>query len=129
MQEFNFGMKHMSARAGVYVLVGHDPSGHPLAYIGQGQDVSHRLHSHDIVRSKKHWHTAFVCITHNDFMDTESRFLERLFIREAAAAARVKVRNLQTRAIQRYPAGRATECKHILSQFKALLPVVGCNVF
>ncbi|NPT41001.1 hypothetical protein GNZ12_06645 [Paraburkholderia sp. 1N] len=129
MHEFNYQMKRMSARAGVYILVGHDVAGHPHAYIGQGEDISHRLESHDTIKPKDDWHTAFVCITHNDFMDTERVFLERLFINEVTAAARAKVLNSQTRPIQTYPAERVAECDHILAQFKALLPVVGCNVF
>jgi hypothetical protein len=129
MHEFNYQMKHVSARAGVYVLVGHDVAGDPLAYIGQSENISHRLESHDTVKPKDDWGTAFVCITHNDFMNTERVFLERLFINGVTEAGRAKVRNTQTRPIQTYPAARIAECNHILTQFKSLLPVVGCNVF
>jgi hypothetical protein len=42
-------MQQPQARhSGVYLLIGEDQSGTPLAYIGEGEDIAARIRSHDV---------------------------------------------------------------------------------
>ncbi len=54
-------MQHPQARhSGVYLLIGEDLSGTPLAYIGERDDTASRIRSHDV---NEDWWTQVAIIT------------------------------------------------------------------
>ncbi|MDZ3830863.1 MAG: GIY-YIG nuclease family protein [Sphingopyxis sp.] len=77
--------------AGVYLLIG-EQEGEPRAYVGEGEDISSRIKSHDV---SKEWWTSAVLITAaaNKLNKAHVRYLEARLIAEARAIGRVPLDN------------------------------------
>ena len=85
-------LKRKEARyTGIYLLFGED-DGQPLAYIGEGEDVSDRIRTHDI---KKDWWTQAILITSaaNNLNKAHVKYLEARLIEEARAVGRIALEN------------------------------------
>ncbi|MCJ8158651.1 GIY-YIG nuclease family protein [Sphingomonas sp. LaA6.9] len=77
--------------AGVYLLIGEE-EGEPRAYVGEGEDISARIRSHDV---RKEWWTSAVLITAaaNKLNKAHVRYLEARLIAEARTIGRVPLDN------------------------------------
>jgi hypothetical protein len=77
--------------AGVYILIG-EQDGQPRAYVGEGEDISARIRSHDV---SKEWWTSAVLVTaaSNKLNKAHVRYLEARLIAEARSIGRVFLEN------------------------------------
>ncbi|MDP2214100.1 GIY-YIG nuclease family protein [Phenylobacterium sp.] len=77
--------------AGVYLLLG-ELDGEPLAYVGEGEDISARIKSHDVA---KDWWTSVVLVTTagNKLNKAHVRYLEARLIEEARKIRRMPLDN------------------------------------
>ena len=69
---------------GVYILMG-ELEGEPRAYVGEGEDISERIRSHDI---KKDWWTTAILVTSsaNNLNKAHVKYLESRLVEEARNA-------------------------------------------
>lgn len=79
---------------GIYLLFG-ELDGEPLAYIGEGEDISDRIRNHD---SKKDWWTTAILVTTaaNNLNKAHVKYLEARLIEEARAVGRIGLENGNT---------------------------------
>lgn len=77
--------------AGIYLLIG-EQAGEPRAYIGESEDISARIKTHD---TAKEWWTSAVLVTTagNKLNKAHVRYLEARLIAEARAIGRVLLDN------------------------------------
>ena len=77
---------------GLYFLIGEDDEGQKKLYIGESEDIAHRLRSHN--RNKDFWSTALVFFSkENKLNKAHVKYLEELLIREITEAKRVTLEN------------------------------------
>lgn len=76
---------------GVYILLG-EKDGHAFGYIGEGEDISQRMRSHD---AQKEWWTTAVLVTSaaNNLHKAHVKYLEARLIEEARSIGRIKLEN------------------------------------
>jgi hypothetical protein len=117
-------------RTGVYALVGESPEsvGGRKVYIGEGDDVSTRLRSHEA--SKDFWDRVLV-LTSKDANLTKAhvRFLESRLIAQAQSAKRSEVTNGTVPQLPPLPEADVSDMEYYLGQVQIILPVLGVNVF
>lgn len=79
---------------GVYLLLG-ELEGEPRAYIGEGEDISDRIRSHD---TRKDWWTTAVLVTSaaNNLHKAHAKYLEARLVEEARQVNRVTLDNGNT---------------------------------
>lgn len=79
---------------GVYLLLG-ELEGEPRAYVGEGEDISDRIRSHD---TRKDWWTAVVLITSaaNNLHKAHAKYLEARLVEQARLVGRVTLDNGNT---------------------------------
>lgn len=79
---------------GVYILLG-EMDGEPGAYVGEGEDISERIRSHDI---RKDWWTTAVLVTSaaNNLHKAHVKYLEARLVEQARLAGRVALDNGNT---------------------------------
>ena len=76
----------------IYILLGEDDEGNPMAYIGESKDFSDREKTHNL--TKKFWNKALVFIsTANDLYQSEIDYLEHLAQKTAKDAGSMKLDN------------------------------------
>ncbi len=77
--------------AGVYLLLG-ERDGEPLAYVGEGEEISSRIKSHDV---NKDWWTTVVLVTTagNKLNKAHARYLEARLIEQARKIGRTPLDN------------------------------------
>ena len=76
----------------IYVLLGNDEDGTPMAYIGESKDFSDREKTHNL--NKKFWTRALVFIsTAGDLYQSEIDYLEHLAQKTAKEAASMRLDN------------------------------------
>lgn len=80
-----------SRHTGVYLLMG-ERDGQPVAYLGEGDDISHRIKNHDI---NKDWWTTVVLVTSaaNNLHKAHVQYLEARLIEVAKTVGRVVLDN------------------------------------
>jgi hypothetical protein len=119
-----------SRRTGVYVLVGEDPQsvGGKKIYVGEGDDVSTRLKSHET--SKDFWDQVVV-LTSKDTNLTKAhvRYLESRLIAIALEAKRSEGTNGTAPAPPPLPEADVSDMEYYLGQVQIILPVLSINVF
>ncbi|GAB2776574.1 GIY-YIG nuclease family protein [Nocardioides salsibiostraticola] len=119
-----------SRRTGVYILIGDDPAsvGEKKIYVGEGDDVSTRLKSHEA--SKDFWDQVVV-LTSKDSNLTKAhvRFLESRLIGVALNARRSEVTNGTAPSPPPLPEADASDMDFYLTQVQIILPVLSVNVF
>lgn len=77
---------------GVYILIGEGSAGQPELYVGESEDVSNRLRSHN--RNKDFWNTALVFFSKDENLNkAHVKFLEELLLKEISEAKRVILQN------------------------------------
>ena len=79
---------------GVYLLLG-EMEGEPRAYVGEGEDISERIRSHDI---RKDWWTTAVLVTSaaNNLHKAHGKYLEARLVEQARLVGRVALDNGNT---------------------------------
>lgn len=85
-------LKRKEARyTGTYILLGENPDG-PLAYIGEGEDISYRIKNHD---TAKDWWTSALLITTagNNLNKAHVKYLESRLIEEARRIGKIPLEN------------------------------------
>lgn len=85
-------LKRKEARyTGVYLLIG-EKDGEPLAYVGEGEDISDRIRNHD---SKKDWWNSAVLITSaaNNLNKAHVKYLESRLIEETRSVGKIALEN------------------------------------
>src|SRR3954453_23613495 len=77
--------------AGAYILLG-ERDGEPLAYIGEGDDISLRIKNHDI---NKDWWTSVAIITTaaNNLHKAHAQYIEARLIETARSVGRMPLDN------------------------------------
>ncbi|WP_225873103.1 GIY-YIG nuclease family protein [Cellulosimicrobium composti] len=115
-------------RTGVYLLLGEDVDGGPLAYIGQSDDVAGRLVQHD---AKKEFWNEVVVVTSKDTNLTSAhvRYLESRLIRLAKSVGRVPLTNgNEPSGGADLPEADASDMDYFIDQVRILLPVLGVEI-
>ncbi|MEV5389205.1 GIY-YIG nuclease family protein [Nocardia farcinica] len=124
-----------ATRTGIYILLGDDPDslGGQMAYIGEGDDVSKRLHQHarsEDQNGKDFWDRAIVLTSKDtNLTKAHARYLESRFITLALQASRARLTNGTTPPPIVLPEADVSDMEYFIEQAKIVLPVLGVNVF
>lgn len=112
----------------IYILLGEDDEGHPMAYIGESKDFSDREKTHNL--TKKFWNKALVFIsTANDLYQSEIDYLEHLAQKTAKEAGSM---NLDNKRIEPEPDINPVVKGHLNKFFKNIMLLTlnyGCPLF
>ncbi len=116
-----------SAYARVYLLFG-EPNGEPLAYIGEGEDISARIKSHDV--NKDWWTTAILVTTAgNKLNKAHARYLEARLIEEARKIARTPLENGTSPAVPGLSEADVAKMEAFLENMFVVLPGLRVDTF
>lgn len=117
-------------RTGVYILYGPDDEGSdlPKAYVGESDDISKRLYSHNKDESKNFWE-KFVAITSKDLNLTKAhvKYLEARLLELLQKAKKSKLANRDLPKFDRLPEADIADMESFLSEIELVLPVVGID--
>lgn len=112
----------------IYILLGEDDEGNPMAYIGESKDFSDREKTHNL--TKKFWNKAMVFIsTANDIYQSEVDYLEHLAQKTAKEAGSMKLDN---KRIELEPDINPVVKGHLnkfFNNIKLLAKIHGCPIF
>ncbi len=112
---------------GVYLLLG-EQDGEPLAYIGEGDDISKRLKSHDLT---KDWWTSVVFITTagNKLNKAHVRYLEARLYAKAKQIARVPLANGAVPSVPSLSEADIAKMESFLDNLLIVLPALRVDMF
>ncbi len=112
---------------GVYILLG-EQDGESIAYIGEGEDISDRIRSHD---TNKDWWTTAVLVTtaDNKLNKAHVKYLEARLVEEARDAKRVTLDNASTPTRSGLTEAAQSNMESFLSYLFMVLPAVRVDVF
>lgn len=113
--------------AGVYLLIG-EQDGEPRAYVGEGEDISARIRSHDV---RKEWWTSAVLITAaaNRLNKAHVRYLEARLIAEARSIGRVPLDNSTSPTLGALSEADVAKMEAFLENLFIVLPAVRVDMF
>jgi hypothetical protein len=113
--------------AGVYLLIG-ELDGEPRAYVGEGEDISARIRSHDV---RKEWWTSAVLITAaaNKLNKAHVRYLEARLIAEARSVGRVPLENGTNPVPATLSEADVAKMEAFLENLFVVLPAVRVDMF
>lgn len=112
---------------GVYLLFGeHD--GIELAYIGEGEDMSDRIKSHE---ARKDWWTRAILVTSqaNTLNKAHIKYLEARLVEEAKSIGRIALENGNTPARPSLKEAERANMEGFLDYLLMVLPAVGVDAF
>lgn len=110
--------------AGIYLLLG-EQDGEPLAYIGEGEDISARIRSHDV---KKDWWNSAV-LAANKLNKAHVRYLEARLIAEAKSIGRMKLENSMAPSLPGLSEADQGKMEAFLENLLVVLPAVRVDMF
>ena len=112
---------------GVYALLG-EQDGEPCAYIGEGEDISDRIRSHD---TRKDWWTTAVLITSsaNSLNKAHVKYLEARLIEEAQSAKRMVLDNGAVPACPGLSEAAQANMEAFLGYLFMVLPALRVDLF
>ena len=112
---------------GVYILLG-EANGAPLAYIGEAEDISDRIRSHD---TKKDWWTTAILVTStaNNLNKAHAKYLEARLVEEARAIGRVPLENGNTPARPGLSEAAQANMEAFLDYLLMVLPAIRVDMF
>lgn len=112
---------------GTYLLLG-ERDGQPLAYIGEGDDISHRIKNHDI---NKDWWTTVVLVTSaaNNLHKAHVQYLEARLIEIARSIGRVPLDNGNTPTRPSLPEAAQANMEGFLDYLLMVLPALRVDLF
>lgn len=123
-----------SGRTGIYILLGDDPNslGGTVAYIGEGDDVSKRLHQHarpEDQGGKDFWDRAIVLTSKDaNLTKAHARYLESRLITLAQSAGRAVLTNGTAPSPLPLPEADISDMEYFIAQTRIVLPVLGVNL-
>jgi hypothetical protein len=111
---------------GVYILIG-EKDGEPLAYVGEGEDISYRIKNHD---ANKDWWTQAVLVTSaaNNLHKAHVKYLEARLIEEG----RIKGINLENGTAPSRPSlseSAQSNMESFLDYLLMVLPALRVDLF
>lgn len=116
-----------ASSAGVYLLFG-ERDGEPLAYIGEGEDISARIKSHDV--GKDWWATAILVSTAgNKLNKAHVRYLEARLIEEAKRIGRTPLDNGTSPGRPSLSEADIAKMEAFLENLLVVLPAVRVDTF
>lgn len=112
---------------GVYLLMG-ERDGQPVAYLGEGDDISHRIKNHDI---NKDWWTSVVLVTSaaNNLHKAHVQYLEARLIEVARSIGRVVLDNANTPARPTLSEAAQSNMETFLDNLFMVLPALRIDMF
>ncbi|QDM19339.1 GIY-YIG nuclease family protein [Tardiphaga sp. vice278] len=112
---------------GVYLLMG-EREGRPMAYLGEGDDISHRIKNHDI---NKDWWTTVVLVTSaaNNLHKAHVQYLEARLIEVARTVGRVSLDNATTPARPTLSDAAQSNMEAFLDNLFMVLPALRIDMF
>ena len=112
---------------GVYILIG-EQEGEPLAYIGEGEDISYRIKNHD---AKKDWWTQAILVTStaNNLHKAHVKYLEARLIEEARSIKRVSLENGTTPSRPSLSESSRSNMEAFLDYLLMVLPALRVDMF
>ena len=113
-------------RAGVYILLGNDPSTNaPRAYIGEAEVIRERLKQH---RTKEFWVSAIIFVSKDENLTkAHIRYLESRLLAEAVEVNRYKLDQNQAGG-SRLPESDRADMEVFFARIRQLLPVLGSDI-
>jgi len=116
-----------SRYTGVYLLLG-ERDGEPLAYIGEGEDISERIRSHD---GNKDWWNLAVLITAaaNNLNKAHVKYLEARLVEEARSVGKVTLENGTTPARPGLSEAAVSNMEGFLAYVLMILPALQIDLF
>lgn len=114
------------AKAGVYILIGTDPTtGAPHAYIGEAEVIRERLKQH---KTKEFWVSAIVFTSKDENLTkAHVRYLESLILAEAFKISRFSLDQNQS-AGSKLPESDRADMEVFFGRIRQLLPVLGSDI-
>jgi hypothetical protein len=113
--------------AGVYLLLG-EYNGEPRAYVGEGEDISARIRSHDV--NKDWWTSAiFVTTAGNKLNKAHVRYLEARLIEEARKIGRTQLDNGNSPSRPGLSEADVAKMEVFLENLLVVLPAVRVDMF
>jgi Domain of unknown function (DUF4357) len=112
---------------GVYILFG-EQDGSDLAYIGEGEDMSDRIKSHE---AKKDWWTKVILVTSqaNTLNKAHIKYLEARLVEEAKNIGRITLENGNTPARPSLKEAERANMEGFLDYLLMVLPAIGVDAF
>lgn len=112
---------------GVYLLFG-EQDGSDLAYIGEGEDMSDRIKSHE---ARKDWWTKVILVTSqaNTLNKAHIKYLEARLIEEAKNIGRIGLENGNTPARPSLKEAEQANMEGFLDYLLMVLPAIGVDAF
>lgn len=112
---------------GVYVLLGEGEAG-PLAYVGESEDVSQRIRSHDV--QKDFWtHAALITTQANNLHKAHVKYLEARLIEEAKRIGRMPLENSTAPARPSLSEAARANMEEFLETLFIVLPALRIDMF
>ena len=116
-----------SSYTGVYLLVGED-DGQQMVYIGEGENIAHRIKSHD---ANKDWWTRCVLVTSqaNNLHKAHVQYLESRLVEEASRIGVSKLENSTTPNEPSLSEAAKANMESFLGYLMMVLPAVKIDTF
>lgn len=116
-----------AAYAGVYLLLG-ERDGEPLLYVGEGEDISARIKTHDV--GKDWWTTAILVTTAgNKLNKAHVRYLEARLIEDAKGVGRTPLDNGTNPSRPTLSEADVSKMEAFLENLLIVLPAVRVDTF
>ena len=113
---------------GVYILIGYEQDDLPTIYIGQGEQVTTRIDSHD--REKEFWDKGIVFVSQTHGLNrAHITWLEYALIRDADGAGRCKLDNGTIPTEPAMSEAEKADTESFLKELLQILPLVDLRVF
>ncbi|MCH8312769.1 MAG: GIY-YIG nuclease family protein [Nitrospinae bacterium] len=112
---------------GIYILIGEN-EGEPLAYIGEGEDISDRIRNHD---TKKDWWTTAILITStaNNLNKAHVKYLEARMIEEARSVGKITLENGNTPTRPGLSEAAEANMEAFIEHILMVLPALRIDIF
>jgi len=113
--------------AGVYLLTG-ERDGMTLAYVGEGEDISARIKSHDV---NKDWWTSAILVTTagNKLNKAHVRYLEARLIQQAQKIGRTPLDNGNAPSLPGLSEADVAKMEAFLENLLIVLPALRVDIF
>ena len=113
--------------SGVYLLFG-EQDGVPLIYVGEGEDISERIKSHD---ARKDWWTSAILITTaaNNLNKAHVKYLEARLVEESRSVGKIKLENANTPTRSGLTEADTSNMEAFLEKILVVLPALRVDAF
>ena len=113
---------------GVYILLGETDEGRTRAYIGESEDISERIRTHD---AKLDWWTSAILVTStaNNLHKVHVKYLEARLVEQARQANRFLLENGNTPPRSSLSEAASTNMEQFLEQILLVLPAIRVDGF